>query len=166
MGLSFLSCVHKCNQQPISNLYDSNLLLHLRTAISRDRSLFPIRFCCIDDTETRDERKDDRFGYICEFWNTFNNRCRELYGIGAHANIDEMLQKFQGHCRFRQCMLSKPGRNSIKDWILADVENNHSYNAIPYFGKEGNGPAMDLGAQVLKKLVEPLKRSNRNITCD
>ena len=29
----------------------------------------------IDDVQTRDARKDDRFGHICEVWDIFNNRC-------------------------------------------------------------------------------------------
>ena len=42
---------------------------------------------------TADMCKDDRLSHIREIWDTFNHRFRELYGIGAHATIDEMLQK-------------------------------------------------------------------------
>ena len=77
-----------------------------------------------------------------------------------------MLQKFRGRCKFRQYIPSKPGRYGIKYWIIADAENHYCYNAIPYLGKETEFPAVNLGAQVVKSLVEPIKATNKNITCD
>ena len=62
-------------------------------------------------------------------------------------------------------MPSKPGRYGIKYWILADTEDHYCYNAIPYLSKEGDAPAVNLGAQVFKNLVEPIKGTNRNVTC-
>ena len=91
---------------------------------------------------------------------------RQLYCLGPHVTIDEMLQKFRRRCKFRQYMPSKPGRYGIKYWILADVENHYCYNAIPCLGKETEFPAVNLGAQVVKSLVEPIKGANRNIPCD
>ena len=62
-------------------------------------------------------------------------------------------------------MPSKPGRYGIKYWILTDAENHYCYNAIPYLGKEENTAAVNLGAQVIKNLVEPIKGTSRNVTC-
>ena len=59
-----------------------------------------------------------------------------------------------------------PGRYGIKYWIFADSKNHYCYNAIPYLGKEGDAPAVNLGAQVVKNLVEPVKGTNRSVTCD
>ena len=108
--------------------------------------------------------EDYRFGHIREVWDTFNKRCRELYGLGPQTTIDKMLQKFRGRCGFRQYMPSKPGRYDIKYWILADAENHYCYNAIPYLGKEGDAPAVNLGAQVVQNIVEPIKGTNHNVT--
>ena len=36
---------------------------------------------------------------------------------------------------------------------------------MPYLGKDGDKVADNLGATVVKKLVEPLHNSGRNITC-
>ena len=58
-------------------------------------------------------------------------------------------------------MPSKPGRYGIKHWILADAENHSCYNAIPYLGKKEDAPAVNLSAQVVKNLVEPIKETNR-----
>ena len=150
----------------MSDLYDSKFLPHFKAALSRDRLLLLIKFCRFDDVNTRDDQKDDRFGHIREVWDTFSNRCRELYGLGTYTTIDEKLQKFRGRCRFRQYMPSKPGTHGIKYWILADAQNHYCYNAIPCLGKEGDAPAVNVGVQVVKNLVEPIKRTNRNVTCD
>ena len=63
-------------------------------------------------------------------------------------------------------MPSKPGRYGIRYWILTDAEKHYCYNAIPYLGKEQNAAAVNLGAHVIKNLVEPLKGASRNVTCD
>ena len=55
MDLSFLSGAHKCNQQRISDLYDSKFLLHFKAAISW--LLLLIRFSRFDAAETRDKCK-------------------------------------------------------------------------------------------------------------
>ena len=131
MGLSFISGTHKVTKNPISDLYDSKFLLHFQAALSRDRLLLLIKFCRFDDVNARDDQKDDRFGHIREVWDTFNNRCRELYDLGPYTTFGEMLQKFRGRCRF------KSGRYGIKYWILTDAENHYCYNAIPYLAKKG-----------------------------
>ena len=76
-----------------------------------------------------------------------------------------MLQKFRGRCRFRQYLPQKPGQYGIKYWVLADAKSHYCFNAIPYLGKEGDIPAVNLGATVVTKLVEPICNTHRNITC-
>ena len=56
MGLPFLSGAHKCNQQPISDLYDSKFLPHFKVAIFRDG--------CYDDVGIGAKRKDENLGYL------------------------------------------------------------------------------------------------------
>ena len=46
---------------------------------------------------------------------------------------------------------------------MSDAENHYCHKAI---GKEGDAPAINLGAQVVKNLVEPIKGTNLNVTCD
>ena len=86
--------------------------------------------------------------------------------LGSNATIDEMLLKFRGGCSFRQYMQSKPCRFGIKFWILADAENHHCYNASPNLGEKGDKIVTNLGATVVKKLVEPIHNTSRIITCD
>ena len=63
-------------------------------------------------------------------------------------------------------MSQKPGWYGIKYWILADAESHYCFNAIPYLGKEGDTPAVNLGATVVTKLVEPICNTHWNVTCD
>ena len=63
-------------------------------------------------------------------------------------------------------MPQKPGRYSINYWILADAESHYCFNTIPYLGKEGDTPAVNLGATVVAKLVEPIRNTHRNVPCD
>ena len=159
--------VEKTNtKNPISDLYNSKFLSHSKASLSHDKLLLLKNFCRFDDANARDDQKDDRFGYNREVWDTFNNCCRELYGLGPHPNFDKMLQKFHGHCRSRQYMPSKQGSYGVKYWILADAENHYCYNAISYLGKEGDAPAGNLGAHVVRNLVETIKGTNHNVTCD
>ena len=113
IGLSFISGAHKAVKNPISDLHDSKYQPHLKATISHDRLLLLTKFCRFD-VQTRDACKDDWFGHIRDVWDIFNNRCQQLYGLGPHVTIDEMLQKFCGHCKFRRYMPSKPGRYGIK----------------------------------------------------
>ena len=145
--------VEKTNtKNPISDLYNSKFLSHSKASLSHDKLLLLKNFCRFDDANARDD--------------TFNNCCRELYGLGPHPNFDKMLQKFRGHCRSRQYMPSKQGSYGVKYWILADAENHYCYNAISYLGKEGDAPAGNLGAHVVRNLVETIKGTNHNVTYD
>ena len=100
--MSFISEAHEAVKNPISDLYNSKYLPHFKAAISRDRLLLLITICRFDDVQTRDARKDGRFGHVREVWHIFNNRCQKLYDLEPHITIDEILQKFRGRCKFRQ----------------------------------------------------------------
>ena len=54
----------------------------------------------------------------------------------------------------------------IKYWILADAESHYCFNAISYLGKEGDTPAVNLGATVVTKPVEPICNTHQNVTID
>ena len=70
--LSLLFGAHKCNQQPISHLYDQRFLPHFKAAISRERLLLLIKICFFDNAEIQHKRKKDRFGRIHKIWHTFS----------------------------------------------------------------------------------------------
>ena len=63
-------------------------------------------------------------------------------------------------------MSQKPRPHGIKYWILADDESHYCFNTILYLGKEGDTPTVNLGAKVITKLVEPIRNTHQNVTCD
>ena len=50
--------------------------------------------------------------------------------------------------------------------VHIDAKKHYCYNAIPYLGKERDAPAVNLRGQAIKNLVEPIKGTNLNATCD
>ena len=141
--------------QPLPDLFTFLQLPHFIAAISRDRLKLIFEFCRFDDSLAREHRKvQDKFCYIHVVWDKLISKARKLYNLGPYETIDEMLLKFGGRCSFRQHMPSKPGRYGIKFWILADAQNHYLYNAMSYLSKDGNKVAVNLGASVVKKLVE------------
>ena len=98
-----------------------------------------MKCCRFDDTETRKERKNDKFTPIREPWDMFAKRSMHHYNIGECVTVDEMLLKFRGRSGFCQFMLSKPGRYGNKFWLLADCANHYRYNIIPCLGIRRQG---------------------------
>ena len=50
--------------------------------------------------------------------------------------------------------------------VYNDAKKHYCYNAIPYLGKERDAPGVNLRGQTVKNLVEPIKGTNLNATCD
>ena len=153
--------------QPLPDLFTSLQVPHFGAAISCDRLKLNYQFCRFDNIDPREERQvRDKFCHVRKLRDKFIEQSQSLYDLGPNATIDEMLLKFRGRYSFRQYMPRKPGRYGIKFWILADGENHYCYNAFPYSGKEGNEIETNLGATVVKRLVEPIYNTSRDITCD
>ena len=166
IGLQFISGTNKMESQSLLDLFTSLQLPHFRAAISCDRLKLIFKFCRFDDSLTREQRKvQDRFCHIRKVWDNLISEAINFYNLGPYGTIDEMLLKFRGRCSFSQYMPSKPGRYSIKFWILADAQNHYCYNAMPYLGKNRDKVTVNLGSMAVKKLVESLHNSGRNITC-
>ena len=101
-----------------------------------------------------------------EVWVKVISEARKLNNLGPYGTIDEKLLKFRGRFSFKQYKPTKPGRYSIKFWILADNQNHYCCNTVPYLGKDGDKVAVNLEVTVVKRLSEPLHNSRRNIKCD
>ena len=125
-----------------------------------------MKLCHFDNTETRTQRKNDKFSPILELWDMYVKRSMDLYNIGECGTVDEMLLKFRGKCGFCQYVPSKLGRYGINFWVLADSASHYCYNIISYIGKEGEKVATKHRAKVIKDLAVPIFGSRINITCD
>ena len=92
-------------------------------------------------------------------WAQFAKRCWELYDLGVNGTIDEMLLKFGAAVNFDNICLQNRD-NTVSNfgfWLI--FENHSCYNAIAYRGKERNAPTTNLNAQVVQKLVEPIREN-------
>lgn len=136
--------------------------------MSRRRFHFILRCLRFDNFLTRDERKaEDKFAPLREIFEDFNSNIKKHYSFGENVTIDEKLEKFRGRCPFRQYIPSKPGKYGIKIFVLADAQSFYTGNMEVYVGKnEGPYKKSSAAIDVVKRMVEPIKNSNRNIVMD
>ncbi|XP_023312582.1 piggyBac transposable element-derived protein 4-like, partial [Anoplophora glabripennis] len=86
----------------------------------------------------------------------------------ANVTIDENLEAFCGKCSFRQYIPSKPNRYGPKVYALVDSKTYYTMNLEVYVGTQPNGPYTSDNSSyaLVQRLVEPIRDSKRNITCD
>ena len=86
---------------------------------------------------------------------------------GPNLTVDEQLVMFRGRCVFHQYMPSKPGKYGIKIWAICDSTLHYVLKMDVYKGREISEPReINLGSKLVLKLLEPFKKSGRNITCN
>lgn len=122
-----------------------------------------------DDSDTREDRKKlDKLAPIREMFDGFIDWSKNYYNLSSNVTIDEMLESFRGPCSFRQYMPNKPAKYRIKVHALVDSKTYYVYNMEIYAGQQPEGPyKVDNSASaVIKRLIAPISKSGRNITCD
>lgn len=76
-----------------------------------------------------------------------------------------MLVAFCGRCGFIQYMPQKPAKYGLKYYALCDSKTFYTLNftvqLVRPYGNNSNKPT-----DIVKRLVEPIKNSNRNLTTD
>lgn len=121
-----------------------------------------------DDIRTRQERREqDKLAAIREVFDNFNNNIKLYYSLNEHVTIDEKLEKFRGRCPFRQYIPSKPGKYGVKVQVMADAVTYYTHNLEIYVGRnEGPYDVSNSAIDLVKRLVEPIKNTHRNIVMD
>ncbi|KAM3956969.1 piggyBac transposable element-derived protein 4-like [Aphomia sociella] len=139
------------------------------SAMSRYRFHFLLRCLRFDDIRTRQARKEtDKLAPIREFFEDFVSNIQKYYKHGEHVTIDEMLLAFRGRCPFRQYLPSKPAKYGLKILAVCDAKTYYTSNLEIYAGKQPDGPYQisNSPSDVVKRLVDPIKGSNRNVVMD
>lgn len=79
-----------------------------------------------------------------------------------------MLHPFRGRCNFFQYMPAKPAKYGLKMYALCNAKSFDVYSFEIYCGKQKDGPfnVSNKPMDIVKRLVEPKKNSNRNLTTD
>jgi hypothetical protein len=137
--------------------------------MSAKRFLFLLRCLRFDSLSTRTERRaTDRMPHIRKNFDLFVRQCKVNYSPGEYLTIDEMLIPFRGRCSFKQYIPNKPAKYGLKIYSIADARTFYTYNLELYVGKqpEGEFATSNSPTDVVKRLVEPIRGTNRNITCD
>lgn len=171
VGTLYLIGLKQSSHTNVSELWttDGTGVPLLRCIMSSRRFLFLLRCLRFDDRSTRKERRKlDKLAAIREIYDAFVDNCKKNYVPGVSMTIDEMLWGFRGRCGFLQYMEGKPAKIGIKVQILADAFEFYVQNLEIYCGQQPEGPyrVSNKPADIVKRLVEPLEGSNRNITTD
>ena len=78
--------------------------------------------------------------------------------------MDEQLIPFRTRCSFRQYMPSKPDKYGMNLFLLCDCVSGYTFNGIPFIGRQGQQRNVNLAADTVKTLCEPLYFSEINVT--
>lgn len=97
-----------------------------------------------------------------------NGNCKKNYSLSQTVTIDEILDAFRGRCSFRQCIPSKPAKYGIKIFALTDAKMYYTNDVEVYCRMQPDGPLKqsNKSEDIVTRLVEPIKDSGRNVTCD
>ncbi|XP_069692711.1 piggyBac transposable element-derived protein 4-like [Periplaneta americana] len=171
IGLLFLGGVLRSSHLNCKDLFstDGTGVERFPATMSMYRFLFLLRCLRFDNIETRDDRKLlDNLAPIRDLFEAFVSNCKTNYCISEYATIDEKLESFRGKCKFRQYLPSKPAKYGIKIFALADAKTFYTLNLEIYAGKQPEGPYKvdNSPSAVVKRLVEPISGTGRNVTCD
>lgn len=138
-------------------------------AMSEKRMRFLLRCVRFDDFRDRGQRRDiDKLAPIREVFEYFLVNIQKCFIASEFLTVDEQLLAFRGRCSFRQYIPNKPARYGIKMWALVDVKTSYTFNLETYVGTQPEGPyrCSNSGEQVVLRIVEPVAKTNRNITGD
>lgn len=140
-----------------------------RKIMSYKRFLFLLLCIRFDDRNTREHRKQtDKLAAIRAIFEKFVTNCKEIYSLGEYATIDEKLEAFQGRCSFIQYIQNKPAKYGIKMFVLCDAKTHFISNIEIYCGQQSEGAykVQNTPTEIVKRLVDPIKDTKRNLTTD
>ncbi|XP_071639586.1 piggyBac transposable element-derived protein 4-like [Temnothorax longispinosus] len=141
----------------------------LRAVMGYKRFLFLLRCLRFDDKSTRSERKQtDKLAPIRSMLDSFVRNCKNSYTVSEYVTIDEMLHPFRGRCSFVQYISSKPAKYGLKCFAMCDAKTFYTSNLEVYCKTQPSGSFNESNSptDIVKRLVEPIEGSNRNLTTD
>lgn len=172
-GLLYLAGVNRSNHQNLLDLWRTDgtgvEMFRLVMGVNRFRFLIQmLRFDDISDTQRTERKKLDKLTYIREIFEEFVIYCKNNYNLGSYVTVDEMLPAFRGRCSFKVYMPMKPDKYGIKIWACTDAKTLYCSNLEVFVGLQQEGPYRldNRPDEVVKRLVNHLSGSGRNITCD
>lgn len=171
ISLLYLAGVLKSSRLSVDDLWNDNGtgVEQFRLTISKYRFQFLLQNLRFDNIDTRAERKQvDRLAPVRDLFESFVTNCKSAYTPFQNVTIDEKLEAFRGRCVFRQYIPSKPNKYGLKVFAMVDSKSYYTCNLEVYVGTQPDGPySIDNSpSAVVQRLVEPIRHSARNLTCD
>jgi len=171
IGLLYIAGLNKSSRQNLNDLWrtDGTGVDIFRTTMSLQRFYFLQNCIRFDDKSTREERKKtDNLTHIRWLFDQFVRCCQQSYIAHEYMTIDEMLLAFRGRCSFRVYIPSKPAKYGIKIQALVDAKSFYIFNLEVYAGKQPAGPyaVSNSAFAIVERLIQPISKSNRNLTFD
>lgn len=162
----------RSSYQNLQDLYDNDGTGCdiFRATMSYKRMRFLLKCIRFDNIDDRQERiLVDKLAAIREIFEDFVANCKTHYNISEYATVDEiMLDRFRGKCSFPQYIKSKPEKYGIKIFVLVDTQTLYTTNLEIYSETQPDGPykVSNDAFDVVKRLVQPISGTRRNITMD
>jgi hypothetical protein len=137
----------------------------LRPNFSENRFRFLLRSLRFDKVNTRTQRS--KLAPTRDFLTKFISNCQNSYTLGESITIDEILVANRGRCSFIQYMVKNlsMGLKSMycamhEVFILIIWKFTVVYRIL------GQYVCSNKPFDIVKRLVEPITKSNRNLTSD
>lgn len=128
IGLLFYTAIFKENHEHYTSWYstDGTGREIYRCIMSKNRLEVLLNTIRFDDADTREERLElDLSAPISELFQSFINKCQDVYSVGPCACVDEMLVAFCGRCKFKMFMPKKPAKYGLKIMCITDATNGY-----------------------------------------
>nr|CAH7721808.1 unnamed protein product [Callosobruchus chinensis] len=164
-GALFLIAIKRGNRADFTEFFNKNGtgLTILRANFSENRIRFLLRSLRFDNVNTRTQRsKTDKLAPIRDFLTDFISKSQRSYNIGEYVgSISRSLLIYPVHGK-------KPAKYGLKIYAMCDSQTYYTYNLEIYCGIQKDGPYVcsNKPFDLVKRLVKPLEKSNRNITTD
>ncbi|KAM0728009.1 PiggyBac transposable element-derived protein 4 [Formica fusca] len=171
IGLLYLAGMKRARHASLLELWtdDGTGLEICRSAMSYKRFLFLLDCLQLDDRNTRAMRlRMDRLAPIRNIWNKFVENCKKSYLPSESLAIGDRLKNFRGKCSFVQHVPNKPAHNGLKIISLVDVKTSYTCNMELYCDQQPEGlyRISNDPAAIVQRLIEHLKGSNSNLSCN
>lgn len=168
-GVLFLIAVKRNNHTSVLELWskDGAGMVILRAAFSYKRFLFLLRVLRFDDYRERIVKEEtDKLAPIRNIYQKFVENCKQNYTLGESVAVDNMLLPYRGRCGFVQYMSRKQSKYGLKLYALVDNRSYYTWNFEVCCRTQKEGPFYysNNPIDIVKRMVEPLKNSNRNLT--
>lgn len=171
IGLLILAGVCRSGHQNLEDLWDqSGFGVDIfYSTMSLHRFLFLQRCLRFDDVRSREIRREtDKLSAFREIFELFLENCSKHYTLAEYTTIDEQLVPFRGRTKLRQYIPSKPAKYGLKIWTICDARTWYTHKMEVYVGNQPDGQykVSNSPTDVVKRLVQNIEGSGRNITCD